>query len=548
MKLDSASMKYSAKNKIFSIDMLAKPGEISEHVAVKVRESEHRLLITLEPREEVVIQELLLSYHYEFTPEQRVFLNGYQSWTESVERKINSSMPGLTNVSRRIVNWQHLDACGDYSFVNYQNKQGILHGVSYGYVREGKNHFLFGSRSERSGFTLFELDTVANRIFVRKDCKGLTITRPYTPFDLIFLEGTEKEVFDTFFSQLIIHKSKPTPLTGYTTWYRHLEDISEKKLSADLKSISESPIDFNVFCIEEGYQSKIGDWLVVNKVKFPNGIAEMAKKISKAELIPGIWMTPFICERKSEIFRKHSDWLLHDGKGAPVLVTNNWHKAYALDFYVPACRQYIKNVIQKYALEYGFGFFKFDFLFAAAMIPRPDKTRAEIMYEAIEFLRECAGDVIITACGVPLAPAFGKVDFCQIGPDLTPNYRPSRILKKDNRESASTQALILNNIYRRELGRRAFGINPNIITFNNPAFLLKDEEKKNLATIAALSGGLLFTSDDVSKYTNDDEKTWERLIALRDANVLKAYSEDHDVHLRYEYNTNRINIVIPFFD
>ncbi|HOO61147.1 MAG TPA: hypothetical protein PKV44_01805 [Bacillota bacterium] len=84
--------------------------------------------------------------------------------------------------------------------------------------------------------------------------------------------------------------------------------------------------------------------------------------------------------------------------------------------------------------------------------------------------------------------------------------------------------------------------------FNNPAFLLKDEEKKNLATIAALSGGLLFTSDDVSKYTKDDEKTWERLIALRDANVLKAYSEDHDVHLRYEYNTNRINIVIPFFD
>ncbi|EKC48560.1 hypothetical protein OBE_15116, partial [human gut metagenome] len=39
------------------------------------------------------------------------------------------------------------------------------------------------------------------------------------------------------------------------------------------------------------------------------------------------------------------------------------------------------------------------------------------MCEAMDFLRECVGEKMILGCGVPLMPAFGKVDYCRIGAD-----------------------------------------------------------------------------------------------------------------------------------
>ncbi len=34
-------------------------------------------------------------------------------------------------------------------------------------------------------------------------------------------------------------------------------------------------------------------------------------------------------------------------------------------------------------------------------------------------VRECCGDKLILGCGVPLMPAFGKVDYCRIGSDIS---------------------------------------------------------------------------------------------------------------------------------
>ena len=71
---------------------------------------------------------------------------------------------------------------------------------------------------------------------------------------------------------------------------------------------------------------------------------------------------------------------------------------------------------------WGFDLVKLDFLYAVCMLPTEYKTRGQIMCEAMDFLREVIGDKLILGCGVPLGPAFGKVDYCRIGPDVGLNW------------------------------------------------------------------------------------------------------------------------------
>ena len=48
--------------------------------------------------------------------------------------------------------------------------------------------------------------------------------------------------------------------------------------------------------------------------------------------------------------------------------------------------------------EMGFEFFKLDFLYAVAVVPQNGKSRAKIMYDAMNFIREELKDKTIVCC------------------------------------------------------------------------------------------------------------------------------------------------------
>ena len=61
----------------------------------------------------------------------------------------------------------------------------------------------------------------------------------------------------------------------------------------------------------------------------------IAQKISRHNLIPAIWIAPFICSKNSKIFSQHKDWLLKTDSGKPIVAGYNpaWGgKYFALDF------------------------------------------------------------------------------------------------------------------------------------------------------------------------------------------------------------------------
>ena len=139
------------------------------------------------------------------------------------------------------------------------------------------------------------------------------------------------------------------------------------------------------------------------------------------------------------------------------------------------------------------------------------------MCEAMDFLRELVGDKLILGCGVPLGPAFGKVDYCRIGSDVGLAWDGSPKEKLLHRERVSTKNTIGNTIYRRQLNGRAFWNDPDVYLLRDDNIKLSTKQKALLAQVNGLFGGLLFTSDDVGSYDAEKRELQQSLTGLHGA-------------------------------
>ena len=104
---------------------------------------------------------------------ERLFMNGYQTWTHCPELGKQDKLRGLDGVPGFIRKHYGLDRYGDYFFVPYSGKKGQSHGFSYCYFRNGDTYRLIGSLDETPGYTVFGYDAQAGKLTVRRDCAGV---------------------------------------------------------------------------------------------------------------------------------------------------------------------------------------------------------------------------------------------------------------------------------------------------------------------------------------------------------------------------------------
>ena len=57
----------------------------NEDLLLQVRESDHRLQVTLHPTAPIQVRSFILELPFLFTPASRFMANGFQSWTDSRE-------------------------------------------------------------------------------------------------------------------------------------------------------------------------------------------------------------------------------------------------------------------------------------------------------------------------------------------------------------------------------------------------------------------------------------------------------------------------------
>ena len=503
----------------------------SEELSAKLIEDGDRLTLKIIPKKELMFSKIKLTAFLPITDDDRIFVNGYQSWTDSREYSPDEKTRGIDHIPTALVEKYNFDKYGDYNFVNYKQNEGHFHGFTYAYVRAAESYTLFGSLNEETSFTLIRINANKERISFSPDLEGGVFGEEFNAIDLYVGEGTENEVFDRWFDLMKVEPPKAKPVFGYTSWYRHYQDINEEKLSHDLDAIITSADKQDIFQIDDGYQTAVGDWLSLDSEKFPDGIKKISDRIHENDMLSGLWLAPFVCEKESEIYKNKKEWLLHDKYGDEVPAGCNWSGSYVLDFYNDEVRDYLREVFRTVLDDWGFDLVKLDFLYAVCEIPQNAKTRGQIMSEAIDFLRECIGDKLILGCGVPLGSAFGKVDYCRIGCDVGLTWNDNPLMRLTHRERVSTKNSIMNTIFRRQLNGRAFLNDPDVYLLRDNDISLAYCQRQSLSVMNHLFGSVYFTSDDISSYNERQQKMLKTARRLTKAKIKSV-----------DYNLGRVTV------
>lgn len=466
------------------------------------------MLSSAKPLESISLE---LEADYNYNSIQKIYANGFQSWTDSREFDLHEKINKPGSIAKKVMRKHNVDLYGDDHFYQLSGKKGLFHSHTYTYFKVKNELQLIGSLSEKTGFTIIESDVVKNRIKIIKDCEGAIWTNESTPLHLFIKSGSEDEVFDSYFSELKIKTQPNKPLTGWTSWYNYYQIISEDIIIENLAATKKHAPDFSVFQIDDGFQCAVGDWLDIDHKKFPKGMEYLASEIHKNDYLAGLWLAPFAAEKTSKIFKEHFNWILKDKNGNPVVAGGNWSTFYAMDFYNNEVREYLKKVFDTVFNIWKYDLVKLDFLYAVCLVPQHGKSRGEIMCEAMEFLRECAKDKLILGCGVPLGAAFGLVDYCRIGCDIGLDWNDKFYMKYLHRERISTLNAIVNTISRHHLNGRAFLNDPDVFLLREDNLKLTIDQKNTLFTINSIFGSLVFTSDNFNLYKPEQFATLKKL-------------------------------------
>lgn len=298
-------------------------------------------------------------------------------------------------------------------------------------------------------------------------------------------------------------------ITGWCSWYNLYASIDEPLLqhhiaaAAAFRDKYQVPLD--VFQIDDGFNPEMGDWLDF-KPQFPRGVAPLLAEAAAAGFTPGLWIAPFMVGNRSKLFAAHPDWVVTEVvTGAPLTQMKfygefRWHKRseeyYILDITHPDAAAYIADVFRTWRNAWGCDYFKTDFmLFGSEHGPdrarwyQPGLSRIAIWQRMATLIRDSIGDALWLGCGAPIWAAVGLVDAVRIGRDAGTEWSGDR----------STESLLRDQLSRNHAHGILWHADPDCLLLRDRFHDLSDTQVRSLATFAAMSGGVLMTSDSLDE-------------------------------------------------
>ena len=283
-----------------------------------------RLKLEIHPKTDIVLENLELYVPTQLASDDRIFCNGFQSWSESRLFGFDEKPDALRWFAKPLMGYY-----GDYHFDFLPTKKGVLHSWTYGYrIRNNANKNtqsspqtidFIGSLDESTAFTCLLYDVHNQQVIIKKDVAGLHLNHSLAALDVVILSGEDPSVFDQYFALHNLPKIEKPVVTGWTSWYNYYNKISETIIEDNLNAFAERNVPIDIFQIDDGWQTRIGDWLSI-KPTFPNGMKSVAHKIHQKDFKAGLWLAPFVVEPKSRIFQEKKDWILRGPNGKPLAV------------------------------------------------------------------------------------------------------------------------------------------------------------------------------------------------------------------------------------
>lgn len=344
---------------------------------------------------------------------------------------------------------------------------------------------------------------------------GDMVLAPQSSFMLdpvVIADGTEElallELWAEAIKQTCNARTTAPYQVGWCSWYHYFDDITEDALRANLALAPQFP--FDVFQLDDGYQSAIGDWLTTND-KFPSGLPALAEAIARQGFRPGIWLAPFLVAPDSTVATERPEWLAKFRGTKPLKAWVNpiWSKAdggymYALDTTHPEVIAHLEHVARTLN-GMGFTYLKLDFTFAPSfdgIYTDPSKTPAQRVRAGFDAIRRGAGnDAFLLGCGAPLAHIVGVVDGNRIGPDVAPLWEPTpeaEVIPGYLKTQPSTKYAQDATVARAFMHRRLWLNDPDCLMLRAEKTQLTSDEAAQWAQVVAYSGGMALVSDDLA--------------------------------------------------
>lgn len=143
-------------------------------------------------------------------------------------------------------------------------------------------------------------------------------------------------------------------------WEATYFDFSEEKLKPIVDDAKKMGIE--MFVLDDGWfghrdddNSSLGDWKVFKK-KFPNGLDHFADYVHQQGLKFGLWFEPEMISIDSDLYKKHSDYLMHVPGRTPSPSRNQ----YVLDIGRKEVRDNIFNQMDKILSSNKIDYIKWD--------------------------------------------------------------------------------------------------------------------------------------------------------------------------------------------
>ncbi len=506
----------------------------SSGLGAQVYDRNGEINVTINPAEPIRLVSFTMTFHWICETDERFFMNGFRSdspcWETSRDNKI-AYLPPYIRSRLRVSTAARL-------FGSYDIHNGSPMGFSYCYFRTARNHYrLLASTSEENGYTIFQYDGQDSTIYISKDVEGISLNPgEYRLMSLRFYDDREDVVFDQWFADLNLPPVEVKPMGGFSTaeMGSNVDAASIYTALANLEPLGQHA---QLFMIAKGWSQSKGDW-TPDPVKFPGGMAEVVSRIHDRNLKAALWITPFSIDRRSQLARKHKDWIKRD-KNNKVVNSPMDVNLVALDLSRADVLDYIRDLIDTVLNKWGFDMVVAGDLYMAGLIPENGHSRAKSMYDAISLLRRMVEDAPIMAEDVPLMPAFGKVEYCHISTGTTVHSKDAPFSIRSIMDYFTTDRSTLGALYRRQLNGRAW--------INTPkAYSLARHRKRGKtplgkATIAGIIGMPQLITDNPILYDQEQLKaanenmggTGRRIRRVYDVNrqVIAEYTEGDQIHV-----------------
>ncbi len=440
-----------------------------------------------------------------------IFRNGFQSWSPSFPfyNRIDEKMPLLP-----ILKYHYLDP------------QNLKPNISYIFTYlKGENSYLFFYPKNFNYYNYFVIND-----------KEIKITFEIYKNIEKYLE-LEIEIFKK--ENPIINFDFSRKIFGWTSWYYYYRKITPGEIIKNIEVIENIPFKLDFFQIDDGWQKCIGDW--IENEKFKGMLGKICEILNKKGVSPGIWVAPFIVEKRSQIFENRKDLILKNGNGLPLKVGFNplWSGYfYALDISKEEVKEKILKDLERLK-NLGFKLFKLDFLYAGFIKTNSFESRYEKFINIFKEIRNILKDEFILGCGSPFILEDGIFNIVRIGPDTMDGWKNYllRILTFPGRVEAFNS--LRNTLFRNITTKQKFLFDPDVI-FLKPK-KLNEKEKETIILTNYLLSNVIFFSDPIYSL---DEKDFTLLKNLKEFKIIEVYDFSFEnLFLCYKLKIDHIDYI-----